>query len=300
VTVVVPHYRDLVRLDSCLSALERQTYPRDRFDIVVADNNSPEGEAAVSAAIAGRAALVVVTEKGAGPNRNGGVSRATGEVLAFTDCDCLPEPQWLASGVEALSRYDIVGGDVRVFPADLDQMTPVETFDRVLGFTNAEYIRDKGFTVTANLFCLRTIFDAVGGFRNDMSEDVEWSHRARDHGYRLGYAAQAIVQHPARRTWEELLHKWRRLNRESFGLVPDTARGRLWWLLRSLLFPASAVAHTPLMMTTPLLRGWRQRRDAVVTLFRLRLWRMKAAWLILAEDRALAAAVSKPSKGSQV
>jgi GT2 family glycosyltransferase len=228
------------------------------------------------------------------------VAKATGELLAFTDCDCVPEPEWLASGVEALSRHDLVGGDVRVFPDDLENMTPVEAFDRVLGFTNEQYIRDKGFTVTANLFCPRKVFDAVGGFRNDMSEDVEWSHRARDLGYRLGYAAKAIVQHPARRTWEELLHKWRRLNRESYGLVSDSATGRAWWLLRSLLFPVSALVHTPLMMTTPLLRGWRQRRDALSALYRLRLWRMKAAWTILAEGHPPGVDLSQSSEGGQL
>ena len=283
--MVVPHFHDLVRLDACLAALERQTYPRERFEIVVADNNSPEGAEAIAGVIAGRATLVVVTEKGAGPARNGGVAQAKGELLAFTDCDCVPEPQWLASGLEALARYDIVGGDVRVFPDDLDHMTPVEAFDRVFGFDNALYIRSKGFSVTANLFCPRKVFDAVGGFRADMSEDVEWSQRALKQGYTLGYAPKAIVQHPARRTWEELLHKWRRLNRESFGLVPDTAAGRMWWRLRSLILPLSAFAHTPHMLTTPLLNGWRQRSDGIRTLFRLRFWRMKAAWEILGESR---------------
>jgi GT2 family glycosyltransferase len=285
VTIVVPHFQDLVRLDVCLTALERQTYPRTLVEIVVADNNSPAGEAAVAAVIAGRARLVIVTEKGAGPSRNGGVAQARGDVLAFTDCDCVPEPEWLDAGIAALDRYDVVGGDVRVFPEDMSRMTPVEAFDRVFGFENGLYIRTKGFSVTATLFCARKVFEAVGGFRSDMSEDVEWSHRALERGYSLGYAPDAIVQHPARRTWEELLLKWRRLNRESFALVADTSRGRLWWLLRSLLFPVSALVHTPHMMTTPLLRGWRQRTDGIVTLYRLRLWRMKAAWAILAESR---------------
>jgi len=74
VSVIVPHYRDLKALDRCLSAIVAQTYPKDRFEIVVADNASPEGEAALAAAIGGRARLVVVAERGAGPARNGGVA----------------------------------------------------------------------------------------------------------------------------------------------------------------------------------------------------------------------------------
>ena len=89
VSVVVPHYRDLRALDLCLDSLARQTLPGNRFEVIVADNNSPEGAAVVEHAIAGRARLVIVNERGAGPARNGGVAVATGNVLAFIDSDCV-------------------------------------------------------------------------------------------------------------------------------------------------------------------------------------------------------------------
>ena len=83
VSVIVPHYQDLDGLALCLAALDAQTYPRDRFEIVIADNNSPCGLEAVEKVIAGRAKLVSVLEKGAGPARNGAVAASRGEVLAF-------------------------------------------------------------------------------------------------------------------------------------------------------------------------------------------------------------------------
>src|SRR5258706_15147212 len=83
VSVVIPHYRDLGGLALCLSALERQTYPKERLEIVVADNNSPEGRDVVAQTIAGRADLVVITEKGAGPARNGGGGASSGGVPAL-------------------------------------------------------------------------------------------------------------------------------------------------------------------------------------------------------------------------
>ena len=176
VTVVIPHYRDFTRLDLCLKALEGQTFPREQFEIVVADNASPSGEAALQAAVAGRARWVVVGERGAGPTRNGGVAAARGELLAFTDSDCIPEPQWLAEGIAALDRYDVVGGAMTVL-AD-GPLTAAEAFERVFAFDNADYVLRKGFTVTANLFCPKAVFQAVGGFRVGVPEDKEWSHRA--------------------------------------------------------------------------------------------------------------------------
>ena len=207
VSVVVPHYHDLEGLHRCLKALEDQTFPRDRFEIIVADNGSPEGETAVAEVIAGRARLVTVAERGAGPARNGGVGRARGAVLAFTDSDCIPAPGWLSAGVAALERHDFVGGRMAVLVSDARRPTPTEAFELVFAFDNETYVTRKGFTVSANLFCSRDVFDRVGGFRNGVAEDLDWCLRARAAGFSLGYAAEAVVGHPARRNWPELRRK---------------------------------------------------------------------------------------------
>ncbi|WP_200937224.1 MULTISPECIES: glycosyltransferase family 2 protein [unclassified Phenylobacterium] len=286
VSVVVPHYNDLVGLDRCLSALQAQTLPAGEFEIIVADNASPVGEAAVAEAIGGRARLVVVTERGAGPARNGGVALAGGEILAFTDSDCIPSPQWLSEGLAALGRSDFVGGGMEVLVGDAANVTGAEAFELVFAFDNQAYVERKGFTVTANLFCPAALFRQVGGFRVGVSEDLEWSHRARDAGFAIGYAPRALVAHPARRTWAELTGKWRRLNHETFGIVAARPRGRLTWLVRSLLLPLSALAHTPRVLTSPRLRSARQKTAALVTLYRLRIWRAADALSLLARTGA--------------
>lgn len=281
VSVIIPHYRDLSGLDLCLSALERQTYPRDRFEIVVADNASPEGVEAVADVIAARAHLVVVDEKGAGPARNGGVAAASGEVLAFIDSDCVAEPAWIEEAIAGLPGFDFIGGRVRVLVQDPDAITPVEAFERVFAFDFKTYIEKKRFTGAGNLICPRRVFDAVGGFRTGVSEDVEWSRRAQACGFRLGYAPRAVVGHPARRSWPELLAKWRRINLETFGLSARGPTGRLRWLAKALMMPASAVIHTAKVVVSPELKSVRDRWGAVRILFRLRFWRLGHAMRLL-------------------
>ncbi|HET6971105.1 MAG TPA: glycosyltransferase [Phenylobacterium sp.] len=283
VSVVVPHYQDLGGLAACLDALGRQDYPADRFEIVVADNNSPVGEAAVAAVISGRARLTVVTEKGAGMARNGGAKLARGEVFAFTDSDCVPDPGWLTAGVEALDHYDLVGGAMKVSVRDPAAPSPVEAFELVFAFQNEAYVRDKGFTVTANLLCRRDVFEKAGDFRDRVSEDVEWCRRATAAGFRLGYAAGAVVTHPARRDWPELERKLGRMARETFHLTLETPRGRLRWFLRSLALPASALAHTPQALTSPALGTAAARWGALTTLYRSRFWRARENLRLLAE-----------------
>jgi GT2 family glycosyltransferase len=163
-------------------------------------------------------------------------------------------------------------------------MNGAEAFERVFAFDFQTYITRKGFTGSGNLFCSRALFADVGGFRTGVSEDVEWSHRARAKGYRLGYAPLAVVWHPARRDWPELKAKWRKTNRETFGLFLARRQGRLQWALRSFLLPASAIAHSPRILMSRELRTPGQRARALATLYRLRLWRMADAMRVLIEE----------------
>ncbi len=272
VSVVIPHYRDVENLKICLCALAAQSYPRDSFEIIVADNGSPDAGAVRAAAATGQARLVIAQERGAGPARNAGAAAAEGEILAFIDSDCVAQPQWLEEGVAALSRFDFVGGKVNVLIADPQAMTAVEAFEKIFAFDNEAYVTKKGFTGSGNLFCPRALFEKVGGFRAGVSEDVEWSHRATAGGFRLGFAAKAAVGHPARRTWPELAAKWRRLTLEAYLLAMEKGGGTLRWFLRSLLLPPSALAHTPGVLRASSL-GMDRKLAAARILFAIRFWR---------------------------
>ncbi|MEO7542748.1 MAG: glycosyltransferase [Novosphingobium sp.] len=274
-TVIVPHYNDLVRLRTCLEAIELQTLSRERFEIVVADNSSPVGLAAVEAAVAGRARVTVAGERGAGMARNAGVAEARGSVLAFTDSDCIPEPNWLAAGLARLANADLVGGRMTVSVGDEARMTGAEAFERVFAFHNRHYIEKKRFSVTANLFCRRSLFDAVGPFRNaEISEDFEWCRRAVAQGFSLVYEPSAVVSHPARADWLQLKRKWTRMNAETYAMTGKGKAGQLRWVARNLSMPFSILAHVPKVVASPELPDARARVRALGTLARLRLWRM--------------------------
>lgn len=273
ISVIIPHYNDPEGLRLCLDSLDRQTVPRDSFEIIVGDNNSPCGLAAVEAAVAGRAKIVVITEKGAGPARNGAAAEARGEVLAFTDSDCLVEPDWLAGGVAQLRPGYFLGGRMFVTkPAG--KLTGAAAVELVLAFDNEGFVRRKRFTVTANLFVMRADFERVGGFRNAVSEDVEWCHRAIDAGLTIEYCPGAVVGHPPRPDWKELLRKTRRVERELYLFNREKPLGRIKWLARSLLLPGMILVDGPKLLRSPDLAG--VRGAALGTLVRLRLWRCAA------------------------
>ncbi|WP_157216013.1 glycosyltransferase family 2 protein [Flavisphingomonas formosensis] len=285
VSVIIPHYNDLENLGHCLSLLNRQTLPPDSFEIVVADNNSACGLDAVRAVAGERAHVVPAPEQGAGAARNAAVAAARGTVLAFIDSDCSPRPDWLEKGLAGLRRGDMVGGAVQVFCQDAQRPNPIEAFEMVFAFRTRDYVERQRFAVTANLFTPRAIFDRVGGFRSVVAEDMDWCFRAGDLGYSLVYGEDAIVAHPARRTWDELTKKWRRTTRETYHLMAEKRLGRAKWVARSVAVLLSPLPHLAQVWRSRNIRGLAARTGASATLFRLRFFRFAEGLRLLRDGR---------------
>jgi GT2 family glycosyltransferase len=287
VSVIIPHYNDVENLYRCIDCLEKQTWPRDRFEIIVADNNSIGGVAAL-APLVPRIRAVAAPEQGAGPARNVAVAAAQGSVLAFIDSDCFAEPQWLEDGVAGLEKFDYVGGEVKVIVPKDRPLTPAEGFDIVFGFEFKKYIEQEKFSGSGNLFVPREIFDKVGGFQKDVSEDKEWCHRANALGYRIGYVPNALVWHPARRAWRELIRKWDRVTAESRSLASRRKGWQAAWLCRAALVTCSTIPHSVRIVRSPLLVGAQAKAAGVIGLFGIRLYRaFRMVEVAIRDDTAL-------------
>ena len=275
VSVIVPHYNDLSGLDACLTALcNQQGVARDRYEIVVCDNDSPAGMEKVRSVVDGRARIFQTKTRGAGPARNEAVKHAQGTILAFTDSDCIPAPHWLANGIAQIGQDIIVGGKMLVSVRDEIALSGAEAFERVFAFNNKRYVEQESFSVTANLFCEKACFENVGPFRLHVSEDKEWCQRAVGMGYALKYASRAIVSHPARPDWNSLVKKWERIDLESFNLSTERSSvNRLKWLAKGWLLPLSIAPHGIVCLRSNAISGSKVRALAILTLVRIRLWR---------------------------
>ncbi len=281
VSVIMPHLDDLDGLPRVLDLLARQTYPKIDVEIIVADNGTAGGIAAVRQVVGGSARVIPVAQRGAGPARNAGVRKARGSIFAFIDSDCRPDPRWLEKGIEALSDCDVAGGRVQVMVDDDRRMTPAEAFERVFAFRNKRYVEEVGFTVTASMFVRRDVFETVGGFASAVSEDVEWCRRARKKGFHIGFADQSVVEHPARRTMADLQRKWRRTTTESYHLASENRLSLLLWLFRSWVVLFSIVPHLVLLAGTRRLDSLRDRALAGGALIWIRIYRFGLSqWLL--------------------
>ena len=156
---------------------------------------------------------------------------------------------------------------------DRSRLTPAEAYELVFAFNNRRYVESQGYSVTANMFTRRDVFDRVGMFRVGVSEDLDWGQRASALGFRIRYTPDAVVTHPARRHWRDLLRKWRRLTSESYMLVCEQPYGKVWWFARSWLILLSTFAHIPTVLRSKELSSFDQRSKAIGGLVKLRIWR---------------------------
>ncbi|ANC32714.1 glycosyltransferase [Isoptericola dokdonensis] len=212
VTVVVPVYEDLDRLRTCLRLLGEQDYPGD-LDVVVADNGSSSDLRPALPPDDARFRLVREERPGSYAARNAGLAVATGDVVAFTDADCRPRPDWLTRAVAALQgpeAPDAVGGRINlVFRDGVGPATGPELYEALHDFDQRSYVENHRYAATANLVVPRPTLDAVGTFDDSLRSggDLDWGGRLHAAGRRMSYAADAVVDHPSRSSWRELTVK---------------------------------------------------------------------------------------------
>lgn len=200
VSVVVPTYKRPELLARCLDALARQRFSRDGYEVLVCDDAASSATqqqiGALREAWGNRPALrylPVAGTRGPAGARNLGWRSAKAEIIAFTDDDTIPEPEWLAHGVRALAPdVAAVSGATEMPIPD-----PPSDYERdAVGLTRSEFI-------TANCFVRRSALQAVGGFdpRYTMAwrEDSDLHFALLDCGLEVKREPRARVLHPLRK-----------------------------------------------------------------------------------------------------
>lgn len=210
VSVIIPVYNDCDRLLICLHHLQKQSYPQEKYEIIVVDNGSKEPIKKCS--LPGKVILLYEPQVGSYVARNKGLAVAQGEIIAFTDSDCQPAYDWLEMGVKSLvttTNCGLVGGQIKVFSHNPANPTISEFYECIAAFPQAKFIQEYRFSATANTFTFRHVIDKVGGFSQSLKSggDAEWGYRVYAQGYQLHYAEDVVIAHPARRSLRELLAK---------------------------------------------------------------------------------------------
>lgn len=213
VSVVIPVRDDIDRLRLCLQALADQTIAASAREVIVVDNGSKKSVREELVPAAG-VRILEQPEGGSYAARNTGAAVARGEILAFTDSDCIPATDWLERGLLALAQSPraLIVGRIDVFANDERSPSSVELFEQMFGFPQQRYVTQFGFGATANVMISREQFQRAGGFMEKALSggDLEFGARISSWGWKVIYHDEVVVRHPARRDWASLRAKIQR------------------------------------------------------------------------------------------
>jgi glycosyltransferase involved in cell wall biosynthesis len=220
ISIIIPFLNNIELLKSCLYALSNQTYPSEKCEIIVVDNGSIESLDSIQNDFP-NVLLVQEIKSGSYCARNKGITIAQGNIIAFTDSDCIPSFDWLEQGINDLLSHrncGIIAGKIQIFFQDPSKPTLIELYEKVSAFPQEKYVRERQFGVTANLFTFKSVIEDVGKFNDTLKSggDREWGRRAANYGYQVFYADKVCVKHPSRKTWQQLHTK---IIRQTSGLL---------------------------------------------------------------------------------
>jgi glycosyltransferase involved in cell wall biosynthesis len=260
VTVVVPAYNAARTVGACVEACLNQEYPA--VEVIVADDGSTDD----TERIVERYPVRYLRHDHAGPAsaRNRGWHAATGEVICFTDSDCVPPPDWMSKLVGEYTSEEIAGVGGTYDIVDADNLLAACIHEEIV-LRHVGMPRYVNFLGSFNVSYRRAVLEEVSGFdesyRMASGEDNDLAYRIIRRGYKLVFTREARVAHyhPSN-LWRYLRHQfwhgyWRM---KLYRHHPDMSRGDVYGGWLDFVQPPLCVgtlALMPLALIWPVLWG---------------------------------------------
>ena len=277
-SIIIPTRNRPKELDSCLQAITRLEYPADCFEVIVVDDGGYGSPAAVVDRFRQRINVTLFSQAHGGPSaaRNAGAKRAGGNLLAFTDDDCMPKADWLQKLAARFARTPdhLIGGRT------LNRLNknPYSTasqiiVDLVYAYYNADPSNAR-FLASNNVAIPAGQFHEIGGFDINFrtSEDRELCDRWRYHDFQMTYAPEAVIYHAHALTLGSFLSQHFGYGRGAFRFHQTRARRGSGHFVQELEFyrhfPSllarrlSRLHRTQPLSVAPLLLAWQAANAA--------------------------------------
>jgi len=213
VSVVVSTYNRSEKLKECLESLFDQSYPKDKYEVIVVNDGSSDNTEDVLKECAKKAPCefrwLTQENRGAAAARNRGIRSAKKDIICFIDDDCIADKCWIENLVKGFDDETVGGAGGRILAhnsrslveryleSKMDQEVAINLFS---------------FVATGNAAYRRHVLEKLGGFDESFksSEDNDLGIRVRLAGYKLKYVPEAVVYHKHETTIKDLIKKYYR------------------------------------------------------------------------------------------
>jgi len=201
ISVVVCAYNAESTMDACLASLQGLRYPA--YEIVVVNDGSRDRTGQIANSYEG-VRVIHQENRGLSAARNVGIASARGEIVAFTDSDCVADPDWLyylaatfiSSGLPAVGGPNLPPPEDS-FVASCVAASPGGPLHVLLDDEEAEHIPG------CNMAFRREVLEEINGFDpifRSAGDDVDLCWRIQERGHRIGFSPAAMVWHFRRNT----------------------------------------------------------------------------------------------------
>lgn len=209
VSIIIPVRNVQNIIGQCLESLKNLNYPKDRYEVIISDSQSDDKTSSIVQKY--KAVLVSTPKRSVCAGRNEGFKAAKGEIIAFSDADCVMDKNWIKNGLKYFQdpKVGAIGGP---------NITPANDvpFARAIGFVLDQAIFSAGSIhgrvlkkakevksiPGCNVIYRREVLEKVFPVDETIfeAEDYATNHRIRQLGYRLLYTPDTFVQHYRRPT----------------------------------------------------------------------------------------------------
>jgi O-antigen biosynthesis protein len=201
VSVVVCAYNAERTLDACLASLAALNYPD--YEVIVVNDGSRDRTLEIAESHP-YCRIVSQPNKGLSTARNVGAEAATGEIVAYTDSDCVADPDWLTYLVAKMEAAGLVACGGPNFPPPEDSLVPAAVAVAPGGPTHVLLSDEVAEHIAGcNMAFRREVLLGLGGFDpvyRAAGDDIDICWRIQDAGFVIGFSPAAIVWHFRRNT----------------------------------------------------------------------------------------------------
>src|SRR6201996_3953090 len=196
-SIVIPTFNGRAKIGACLNALVSQARRRN-VEILVVDDGSTDD---TSVEVLKQADVRLITQRNAGPAtaRNRGAREAQGEIVLFTDDDCVPSPDWLDTMLTPFADAEVVAAKgvyrtrQRQLVARFVQAEYEDKYRLMKGATSIDFVDTYSAAFRRDRFLEMNGYDT--SFPVACAEDVELSYRMSARGWVMKFVPSAIVFH---------------------------------------------------------------------------------------------------------
>lgn len=198
ISIIIPAYQAADIIGKCVAALQHQSLPRELYEVLVIDDASTDTTAEVAQA-AGADRVLTIAHQGPSGARNAGIAVACGEIVLFTDADCVPSPEWVERMVAPFSSSEVMGAKGSYRTQQRALIARLVQLEFEIRYTRMALLKRIDFVDTYAAAYRRTLLQQCGGFDTAFpvpsAEDVELSFRLARQGNHFVFVPDAWVWH---------------------------------------------------------------------------------------------------------